>query len=145
MSEKPGGNNKNNIVNNLAAAKSVEKSAATGRPSMVATDDRRRSQRVMMRVAVVVRYSSNGKEVSQQAHTVAVNIHGAMICATENIPAETALDLEHQMTKERIAGRVTRQAQHSPEGFLIPVEFVSPSNNFWRISFPPSDWKPTDA
>jgi hypothetical protein len=130
---------------NQPAAKAVEKNAPIGRSSMVATDDRRRSQRVMMRVGVVVRYSLNGKEVSLQAHTVAVNIHGAMICAAENIPAETALDLEHKMTKERIAGRVTRQSQNSPEGFLIPVEFVSPSNNFWRISFPPSDWKPTDA
>jgi hypothetical protein len=130
---------------NQPAVKAVEKNAPVGRSSVVATDDRRRSQRVMMRVGVVVRYSLNGKEVSLQAHTVAVNIHGAMICAAENIPAETALDMEHKMTRERIAGRVTRQAQNSPEGFLIPVEFVSPSNNFWRISFPPSDWKPTDA
>jgi hypothetical protein len=111
----------------------------------VATDDRRRSQRVMMRVAVIVRYSLNGKEISLQAHTVAVNIHGAMICVAESIPAETPLDLEHKMTRERIAGRVTRQAQQSPEGFLIPVEFVSPSSSFWRISFPPSDWKPIDG
>jgi hypothetical protein len=138
MPEKP----KNN---NNTAAKAVEKNASAGRTSMVATDDRRRSQRVMMRVAVVVRYSQGGKEVSQQVHTVAVNIHGAMICAAQNIPAETALDLQHKMTNERIAGRVTRQAQTSPEGFLIPVEFVSPSSNFWRISFPPSDWKPIDG
>jgi hypothetical protein len=135
MSEKP----------NKAPAKAVEKNASVGRSSVVATDDRRRSQRVMMRVGVVVRYTLNGKEVSLLAHTVAVNIHGAMICAADNIPAEMALDLEHKMTRERIAGRVTRQAQNSPEGFLIPVEFVSPSNNFWRISFPPSDWKPIDG
>jgi hypothetical protein len=130
MPEKP-----NHNSNNKAAAKAVEKNASAGRTSMVATDDRRRSQR----------YSQDGKEVSQQAHTVAVNIHGAMICAAQNIPAETALDLQHKMTRERIAGRVTRQAQSSPEGFLIPVEFVSPSSNFWRISFPPSDWKPLDG
>ena len=131
---------------NQAAPKAVEKNAPAGRSSVVATDDRRRSQRVMMRVGVVVRYTLNGKEISLQAHTVAVNIHGAMICcAAENIPADTALDLEHKMTRERIAGRVTRQAQNSPEGYLIPVEFVSPSNNFWRISFPPSDWKPIDG
>jgi len=126
-------------------AKAVERNSSAGRTSVVATDDRRRSQRVMMRVGVVVRYTLNGKEMSLQAHTVAVNIHGAMICVAESIPAETALDVEHKMTKERIAGRVTRQAQHSPDGYLIPVEFVSPSSNFWRISFPPSDWKPIDG
>jgi hypothetical protein len=99
----------------------------------------------MMRVSVMLRYSLNGKEMSLAAHTVAVNVHGAMICAGMNIPADTPVDLEHKMTRERIAGRVTRQAQQSPDGFLIPVEFVSPSSNFWRISFPPSDWKPTDG
>ena len=44
MPEKPKSNNNN------AAAKAVEKNASAGRTSMVATDDRRRSQRVMMRV-----------------------------------------------------------------------------------------------
>jgi hypothetical protein len=125
--------------------KSVEKNSSGVRASVVATDDRRRSQRVMMRVAVVIQFTLNGKAVSLTAHTVAVNIHGAMICAAQNIPADTVLELEHKMTKERIAGRVTRQAQNSPDGFLIPVEFAAASTNFWRISFPPSDWKPIDG
>jgi hypothetical protein len=125
--------------------KSVEKNSSGVRTSVVATDDRRRSQRVMMRVAVVIEFTLNGKAVSLTAHTVAVNIHGAMICAAQNIPADTVLELEHKMTKERIAGRVTRQAQNSPDGFLIPVEFAAASSNFWRISFPPSDWKPIDG
>ncbi len=135
MSEKP----------SKASANAAEKNVPAGRASRVTTDDRRRRQRVMMRVGVVVRYSLNGKEMSLRAHTVAVDTHGAMICAPEKIPADTALDVEHKMTRERIAGRVTRQAQHSPDGYLIPVEFVSPSSNFWRISFPPSDWKPIDG
>jgi hypothetical protein len=125
--------------------KSVEKNSSGVRASVVATDDRRRSQRVMMRVAVIIEFTLNGKPVSLTAHTVAVNIHGAMICAAQNIPADTVLELEHKMTKERIAGRVTRQAQSSPDGFLIPVEFAAASTNFWRISFPPSDWKPIDG
>jgi hypothetical protein len=99
----------------------------------------------VMRVAVISEFTRNGKPVSLTAHTVAVNIHGAMICAAQNIPADTVLELEHKMTKERIAGRVTRQAQNSPDGFLIPVEFAAASTNFWRISFPPSDWKPIDG
>jgi hypothetical protein len=127
------------------ASKVVEKNSSAGRTSVVATDDRRRGQRVMMRVSVIIRYSLDGKEMSLRAHTVAVNIHGAMICAGMNIPAGTSLDLEHKMTRERIAGRISRQAQQSPDGFLIPVEFVSPSSNFWRISFPPSDWKTIDG
>lgn len=127
------------------ASKAVEKLSSAERTSVVATDDRRRGQRVMMRVSVTIRYALDGKEMSLRAHTVAVNVHGAMICAGTNIPAGTLLDFEHKITREHIAGRVSRQAQQSPDGFVIPIEFVSPSSNFWRISFPPSDWKPIEG
>jgi hypothetical protein len=124
--------------------KSLEKTDPRSTGSAVA-DDRRRIQRVMMRVKVVLRFTADGKEVSLPAHTVAVNLHGAMICAGQSIPAGMALEVEHKVTRERIAGKVTRQAQSSPDGFLIPFEFGAPSSNFWRISFPPSDWKPTEG
>jgi hypothetical protein len=45
----------------------------------------------------------------------------------------------------RKTARVVRQPQGSPEGFLIPVEFETPSHDFWHISFPPSDWNPADS
>jgi hypothetical protein len=125
--------------------KRVQNNLSGGRTNVLATDDRRRSQRVMMRIGVVLRFTVDGKENHLRAHTVAVNIHGAMICAGQNIPAGTVLDVEHKVTKERISGCVTRQAQSSPDGFLVPVEFTATSNNFWRISFPPSDWKPIDG
>jgi hypothetical protein len=124
--------------------KSVESNISISRTTVVPTDDRRRSQRVMMRIGVVLRFAVDGKEIDLRAHTVAVNIHGAMICAGQSIPAGTVLDVEHRITGERISGSVTRHAQSSPDGFLIPVEFTAASPNFWRISFPPSDWKPID-
>jgi hypothetical protein len=126
-------------------AKNVQKNFSVSHTSVVATDDRRRSQRVMMRVGVFVRFLADGNEINLRAHTVAVNIHGAMICAGQSIPAGTQLEVEHKMTRERVAARVTRQPQSSPDGFLIPVEFTVSSSNFWRISFPPSDWKPIDG
>jgi hypothetical protein len=99
----------------------------------------------MMRVSVVLRYTLDSKEITLRAHTVAVNTQGAMICAGQSIPAGTQLEIEHKMTRERITGIVGRQAQSSPDGFLIPIEFTAASINFWRISFPPSDWKPIDG
>jgi len=125
--------------------KRVESNLSSGRANVVATDDRRRSQRVMMRIGIVLRFTVDGKEIDLRAHTVAVNIHGAMICAGQSIPAGTVLDVEHKITREHISGCVTRQAQSSPDGFLIPVEFTGASTSFWRISFPPSDWKPIDG
>jgi hypothetical protein len=98
----------------------------------------------MARIAVVLHHSANGKPESIRAYTVSVNVHGAMICAAVDLPAEARCELEHKMTKERQPVRVTREPQGSPEGFQIPVEFETPSADFWHISFPPSDWKPID-
>jgi hypothetical protein len=75
------------------------------------------------------------------AHTVAVNIHGAMVVCPRTLDSETILELMNGRTDEKVGSRVTRAPRESAEGFLIPVEFTSPSPNFWQISFHPSNWK----
>jgi hypothetical protein len=99
----------------------------------------------MVRVSVVVHHNAAGKPESIPAFTVSVNVHGAMICAAVELSTDARFEIEHKMTRERQAVRVTRQPKSSPEGFLIPVEFVTPTADFWHISFPPSDWKPLDS
>ncbi len=94
---------------------------------------------------MVLHFEKGGKQVTLPATTVGVNIHGAMVCAAQNLPMDTRLEIEHKLTKVRMTARVTRQPQGSPEGYLIPVEFDSPSSDFWHISFPAADWKPTDS
>ncbi len=108
-------------------------------------EERRRSQRVILRVPVVIHVDLGGKGESIPGSTVGVNSHGAMLCAARSLPAETRLEVEHKLSHERKAGRVVRQPQGSPEGFLIPVEFDTPSGDFWHISFPPADWKPVES
>jgi len=57
---------------------------------------------------------------------------------------ETRLVLEHCATKERIACRVVRPARETPEGFHVAIEFDSPAPDFWKIAFPPTNWRPED-
>jgi hypothetical protein len=104
-------------------------------------DERRRSQRVIIRVPVTVLATENGQPVKISAHTVAVNIHGAMLVCPRSLDAETNLEVVNGRTDEKIGSRVTRSPRESSEGYLIPVEFTSPSPNFWQISFPPTNWK----
>jgi hypothetical protein len=61
-----------------------------------------------------------------------------------SLPIETRLVLEHGGTKERVACKVTRPAREMPEGFQVPLEFDSPAPHFWKINFPPSNWRPDD-
>jgi len=85
--------------------------------------------------------TEEGQAGKISAHTVAVNIHGAMAVCPRSLDEGTNLELENNRTGEKIAARVTRTPRESAEGFLIPVEFTTPSPNFWQITFPPANWK----
>jgi len=108
---------------------------------LMAGEERRRSQRVIIRVPVTLHMKQNGQNVKVAAHTVAVNIHGAMVLCSRTFEPETTLEIVNGRTNEKIITRITRAPRDSAEGFLIPVEFTTPSPNFWQISFPPENWK----
>jgi hypothetical protein len=112
--------------------------------SMVHVEDRRRSQRVVIRVPVTVQVTVAGEVVTFAAHTVAVNDQGAMLAAPQTLAVNSQLEITNDRTRQHSTARVTRTPPESSEGFLIPVEFLSPAPGFWQISFPPKDWKPVD-
>jgi hypothetical protein len=104
-------------------------------------EERRRSQRVIIRVPVTLVVTENGQAERISAHTVAVNIHGAMLVCASALHSGTRMEVVNERTQQKIDSRITRAPRQSPEGFLIPLEFTSPSPNFWQISFPPTTWK----
>jgi hypothetical protein len=109
---------------------------------LLPADERRRSQRVVIRVPVNLHFIPAKPGKPMVAYTVAVNDHGAMLLCEWSLEAEACFELENERTQQRVGCRVTRAPRHSPEGFLVPVEFSKPSPGFWGISFPPTDWKP---
>ena len=113
--------------------------------SLMPGEERRRSQRVIIRVPVTLEIMMSGQKVTVQAHTVAVNIHGAMVLCSRSIDADVNLEIINDRTREKAAGRVTRTSRESAEGYLIPLEFTTPTPSFWQITFPPSNWKPSDG
>lgn len=113
--------------------------------SLLPGEERRRSQRVIIMVPVSLELTKDGKPVKVTAHTVAVNIHGAMVICQRSLDPDTKVEIVNGRTMERTNARITRTPRQSAEGFLIPVEFVKPSPMFWQISFPPSNWKPSDV
>jgi hypothetical protein len=109
---------------------------------LLAGEERRRSQRVMVRIPVTLKIIVAGKDVTAKAFTMSVNDHGAMVLCTRSFPADTVVEVENDRTNEKMKCRVTRTPIENSDGYLIPVEFSSPNLTFWRISFPPRDWKP---
>jgi hypothetical protein len=110
----------------------------------IAGEERRRSQRVLLRVRANVHVALHGKSRTFEATTLSVNDHGALIVMRQSLPVETQVILEHSQTREQVACKVSRSPREMAEGFHIPLEFDSPARNFWRIAFPPADWRPPD-
>ena len=116
-------------------------SQGANRQQVLPGEERRRSQRVMIRVPVTLSFTVAGKKVMVDATTVSVNDHGAMLSCTRPISPDVNLEIINGRTDEKQACRVTRAPVESPDGYLIPIEFIAPCPGYWRISFPPTNWK----
>jgi hypothetical protein len=114
--------------------------ADTG-PQLQPAEERRRSQRVMIQIPVVLEMTSGGTKTTIHAKTASVNDHGAMLLCTKNFPVETKFELVNERTSQKQSCRVTRTAIENQKGYLVPVEFAAPAPGFWHISFPPPGWK----
>jgi hypothetical protein len=116
----------------------------SGLAQALAGEERRRSQRVLLRVRANIHVALQGKPTTFDTTTLSVNSHGALVILEQGLPPDTRLVLEHCGTKERVACKVVRPSREIPEGYQVPIEFDSPAPNFWRIAFPPTDWRPDD-
>ena len=104
-------------------------------------DAQRRSQRVMLKVTVVVlAQGSDNKLVSEVTRTVTVNAHGAQVLLGLKVSIGQLLTLRHSGTGEEVSCRVVYLRPHQSDKREVGVEFMKPSPGFWRISFPPPDW-----
>lgn len=117
---------------------------AAGARQAVAGEERRRSQRVLLRVRVNVYVALGSKQSTFEVTTLSVNDHGALIAMPRSLALDTQLVLEHALTKRQVACKVVRVPREMPEGFHTPLEFDAIEPNFWGIAFPPSDWRPPD-
>jgi hypothetical protein len=96
-------------------------------------EERRRSQRVLVRMPVVLHVGGN--KVEGNTHTVSAG--GAMIILKEGLSEGTKVTVENPATKAKVDAKVVRPPQMNQEGSLVPVEFATPSPTFWNIFFPP--------
>ena len=114
-------------------AGSLGGASRTAVPRPPTAEERRRSQRVLVRMPVVIHV--NGKTLQGNTHTVSAG--GAMVILKEGIGEGTKVTVENPATKSKVEAKVVRPPQMNQEGSLVPVEFVTPSPTFWNIFFPP--------
>jgi hypothetical protein len=108
---------------------------------------RRRSQRVILTLAVTVRTVEAPKDASfeEDSHTLVVNVHGALIVLASRVKKGQRLLLTNRATKEAQLCRVASFGPSTDGKTHVGVEFLKPSPDFWHISFPPEDWVVPEA
>lgn len=118
----------------------INSSAATGtRPGLTrqpTAEERRRAQRVLLRMPVLLHVPNKPEPVKAETHTVSQT--GAMLLVAEGFPAGAKLTIEHPQTNNRVEVRIVRAARLSQGGSLQPVEFTTPAPHFWGVFFPPA-------
>lgn len=117
-----------------APAAHVKRSPNAVRPQTA--EERRRAQRVLLRMQILVHLPGKANPIHGVTHTVSAN--GAMIILPEGLSQGTKLTIENQKSQKQVEAHVVRPPQLNAEGSLIPVEFLAPSPNFWNIFFPPN-------
>jgi hypothetical protein len=104
---------------------------------------RRRSQRVLMQVAVRIRGTdAQGKTIDEETDTLAINAHGALIMLKARFTSGSKVQLQHKRTQEEQECQVVFLGPVRAGQAETGLEFSSPHPTFWRVAFPPEDWTP---
>ncbi|MGB7497567.1 MAG: hypothetical protein WBQ61_24575 [Candidatus Acidiferrum sp.] len=120
---------------------SKAKSRLPGAAVVMEGRNRRRSERVVLRVPVLLSaLMPDGKKVSIQAQTLVVNAHGGLLDVGMEMTHGQQISLCNLKTESVASGRVLRVGGAEEGRFSIAFEFDSPAPQFWPISFLPADW-----
>lgn len=115
---------------------SEETQPSPRRSSLVPGEERRRSQRVVIRIPVLLYLALPNVPPELAAETVSVNDYGALLLCPHAVPNGARFEIEHKRTRGRQGCHVVRAPRQTPEGFYVPIEFDTPAKSFWHIAFP---------
>jgi hypothetical protein len=102
---------------------------------------RRRSMRVLLSVPIVVSgKNSENKVFTEEARTLVVNAHGALIALAARLLSDQLIEIANKTTQQSLECRVVHVGNAQSGKMQLGVEFVKPSPSFWQIDFPPDDW-----
>ena len=111
--------------------------------SLESSSERRRTQRVQISMPVIVR-CREGKPFEEKTTTVSVNANGCLIKALTAMTRGQKVLLVNPLTTEELPCTVMFLGKKDAGKTEVGLEFAEASPLFWRISFPPEDWDPSE-
>jgi hypothetical protein len=104
--------------------------------------ENRRSQRVLLQLAVLIRARGpKGERFESQAFTLVVNAYGGLLESSILLVAHQKIRLANPQTNREAFCTVVRVEGPIQQTYKIAFEFDERSPQFWPITFPPEDWK----
>jgi hypothetical protein len=99
--------------------------------------ERRRTVRVMLSVPLRVSgITEIGERFSIKTLSHSVSLHGASIELDPNVSLGEVLQLENEITKEKVEGKVVSIRRTRDAKKYVSVEFRDENPNFWHMAFP---------
>jgi len=97
--------------------------------------------RVLLSVPIhVAGTSADGDAFQEEARTLVVNAHGALISLAAPVSPGQRITISNKATRQSLDCRVVHVGNVQAGRTQLGVEFVKASPSFWQIDFPPDDW-----
>jgi len=85
---------------------------------------------------------TQGKPFDEEAATLAINAHGALVLLQARVTSGSLLTLRNNTTREEQECSVVFLGPVRGNKAEIGLEFSARRPQFWRVAFPPEDWSP---
>jgi hypothetical protein len=105
--------------------------------------DARRSQRVLLKIPILVRAQFAGDQpITEDTTTVEVNAHGGLVALAMKVRPGQKLILKNWATAKEQECRVVHVLEKPFGKNEVGIAFPFAMPKFWNVEFPPPDWKP---
>ena len=99
--------------------------------------ERRRTVRVMLAVPLRVSGKTEiGERFSVKAMSHSVSLHGASVELEQGVVLGETLQLENEITREKVEGKVVSIRRGRDGKRFVSIEFTESDPNFWHMAFP---------
>jgi PilZ domain len=99
--------------------------------------ERRRTVRVMLAVPLRVSGKTEiGERFSVRAMSHSVSLHGASVELEQGVVLGEILQLENEITREKVEGKVVSIRRGRDGKRFVAIEFTEADPNFWHMAFP---------
>jgi hypothetical protein len=105
-----------------------------------AYEKQRRSQRIHLKLPLLLRTTMRGGHRQTEATTVVVNAHGGLLEAPFRMHDGQRMTLVNPQTGKQVNCRVVKILSATSSSFATAFEFDEQTPAFWPLAFPPLDW-----